>query len=65
MNQSILCLVLFPPEASVSQSSPPAVGDYRLRVRQGDKDVDIPIPVGYLLAVVVFLLASHFSTDRC
>ena len=60
------CALSYAPEASVSQSSPPWV--IRLRVRQGDKDVDIPIPVGYLPAVVVFLLtefSSHFSTDRC
>ena len=55
-----------PPEASVFEPSPPWV--IRLRVRRGVEDVYIPIPVGYLPAVVVFLLtkfASHFSTDRC
>ena len=59
------CALSYAPEASVSQSSPPWV--IRLRVRQGVKDVYIPIPVGYLPAVVVFLLtefSSHFSTDR-
>ena len=60
------CALSYAPEASVSEPSPPWV--IRLRVRQGDEDVYIPIPVGYLPAVVVFLMtkfASHFSTDRC
>ena len=60
-----VCSFLYAPEASVSHSSPPWV--IRLRVRQGVEDVYIPIPVGYLPAVVVFLLtkfASYFSTDR-
>ena len=60
------CALSYAPEASVSEPSPPWV--IRLRVRRGDKDVYIPIPVGYLPAEVVFLLtefSSHFSTDRC
>ena len=60
------CALSYAPEASVSVSSPPWV--IRLRVRRGVEDDCIPIPVGYLPAVVVFLLtkfASHFSTDRC
>ena len=59
------CALSSLPEANVSHSSPPWV--IRLRVRRGFEDVYIPIPVGYLPAVVVFLLtefASHFSTDR-
>ena len=59
------CALSYTPEASVSEPSPPWV--IRLRVRQGDEDVYIPIPVGYLPAVIVFLLtefSSHFSTDR-
>ena len=58
------CALSYAPEASVSESSPPWV----IRLRRGDKDVYIPIPVGYLPAVVVFLLtefSSHFSNDRC
>ena len=58
------CALSYAPEASVSEPSPPWV--IRLRVRQGVEDVYIPIPVGYLPAVVVFLLikfASFFSTD--
>ena len=59
------CALSYAPEASVSESSPPWV--IRLRVRRGVEDVYIPIPVGYLPAVVVFLLtefSSHFSTNR-
>ena len=59
------CALSYAPETSVSESSPPWV--IRLRVRQGVEEVYIPIPVGYLPAVVVFLLtefASHFSTNR-
>ena len=60
------CALSYAPEASMSQSSPLWV--IRLRVRRGVEDVYIPIPVGYLPAVVVFLLTeflSLFSTDRC
>ena len=53
------CALSYTPEASVSHSSPPWV--IRLRVTQGVEDVYIPIPVGYLPAVVVFLL-TVFST---
>ena len=59
------CALSYAPEASVSESSPPWV--IRLRVKQGVEDVYIPIPVGYLPAIVVFLLtefSSLFSTDR-
>ena len=59
------CALSSLPEASVSHSSSPWV--IRLRVRRGVEDIYIPIPVGYLPAVVVFLLtnfSSHFSTDR-
>ena len=61
------CALSYAPEASVSMHSSPS-WVIRLRVRQGYEDVYIPIPVGYLPAVVVFLLtkfSSHFSTDRC
>ena len=57
------CALSYAPEACVSKSSPPLV----MRLRRKDEDVDIPIPVGYLPAVVVFLLTkflSHFSTNR-
>ena len=60
----IPCALSYAPEASLSVSSPPWV--IRLRVRQGVEDDYIPIPVGYLPAVVVFLLTeflSHFSTN--
>ena len=59
------CALSYAPEASVSEASPPWV--IRLRVRRGIEDVYIPIPVGYLPAVVVFLLtefSSLFSIDR-
>ena len=59
------CALSYAPEASLSHSSPPWV--IRLRVRRGVDKEYIPIPVGYLPAVVVFLLTkflSHFSTDR-
>ena len=59
------CALSYAPEASVSESSTPWV--IRLRVKQGVEDVYIPIPVGYLPAIVVFLLtefSSLFSTDR-
>ena len=59
------CALSYDPEASLSHSSPPWV--IRLRVKQGVEDVYIPIPVGYLPAVVVFLLtefSSRFSTIR-
>ena len=62
----IPCALSSLPEASTSESSP-HVWVIRLRVRRGFDKVYIPIPVGYLPAVVVFLLAefsSHFSTDR-
>ena len=55
------CALSYAPEPSVSESSPPWV----IRLRR--KDIAIPIPVGYLPAIVVFLLtkfSSHFSTDR-
>ena len=58
------CALSYVPEASVSHSSPPWV--IRLRVKPGIEDDYIPIPVGYLPAVVVFLLtefSSHFSTN--
>ena len=58
------CALSYDPEASVSESSPPWV----IRLRRKDEDIYIPIPVGYLPAVVVFLLtefSSHFSTNRC
>ena len=57
------CALSYAPEASVSESSPPWV----IRLRRKDEFVTIPIPVGYLPAIVVFLLtefSSHFSTDR-
>ena len=59
------CALSYAPEANVSESSPPWV--IRLRVRRGVGKEYIPIPVGYLPAVVVFLLTeflSHFSIDR-
>ena len=49
----------------VPHSSPPWV--IRFRIRQGVENVDIPLPVGYLPTLVVFLLtnfSSKFSTDR-
>ena len=60
------CALSYAPETSVSGSSPPWV--IRLRVRRGVDKEYIPIPVGYLPAVVVFLLtefSSLFSTDHC
>ena len=59
------CALCYTPEASVSLSSPPWV--IRLRVKHGIELVYIPIPVGYLPAIVVFLLtefSSNFSTER-
>ena len=59
------CALSYAPEASLFESSPPWV--IRLRIRRGVDKEYIPIPVGYLPAVVVFLLtkfSSHFSTDR-
>ena len=47
------CALSYAPEASGSHSSPPWV--IRLRVRRGVEDIYIPIPVGYLPAIVVFL----------
>ena len=58
------CALSYAPEPSVSESSPPWV----IRLQRNDKEIAIPIPVGYLPAIVVFLLtefSSHFSTDRC
>ena len=58
------CALSYAPEPSVSESSPPWV--IRLR-RNNEYDVVIPIPVGYLPAIIVFLLtesSSHFSMDR-
>ena len=58
------CALSYAPEASVSESSPPWV----IRLRRKNEDADLPIPVGYLPAIIVFLLtefSSHFSTDRC
>ena len=52
-------------EQCVPHSSPPWV--IRFRIRQGVDYVDIPLPVGYLPTLVVFLLTdfpSMFSTDR-
>ena len=46
-------------------SNPPWV--IRFRMKQGTEDVYIPLPVGYLPALVVFLLTnfpSDFSTDQ-
>ena len=65
----IPCSLTSLPEASTSGESSPHVRMWviRLRVRRGFDKVYIPIPVGYLPAVVVFLLtefSSHFSTDR-
>ena len=59
------CALSYALEANVVHSSPPWV--IRLRVKRGDEETYIPIPVGYLPAVVVFLLtnfSSHFSTER-
>ena len=59
------CALSYAPEASVSEPSPPWL--IRLRMRRGVEDVYIPIPVGYLPTVVVFLLtefSSQFSTDH-
>ena len=60
------CALSYAPEASMpQQSSLPWV--IRLRVRRGVDKEYIPIPVGYLPAIVVFLLtefSSLFSTDR-
>ena len=59
------CALSSLPEACVSESSPQWV--IKLRVRRGSVKEYIPIPVGYLPAVVVFLLtesSSHFSTNR-
>ena len=58
------CALSYDPEPSVYKSSPPWV----IRLRRKDKDISIPIPVGYLPAIVVFLLtefSSLFSTERC
>ena len=52
-------------EQCVPQSPPPWV--IKFRVRQGVEDVFIPLPVGYLPVLVVFLITqfpSEFSTDR-
>ena len=52
-------------EQCVPQSPPPWV--IKFRVKQGVEDVFIPLPVGYIPALVVFLLTqfpSEFSTDR-
>ena len=63
------CALSYAPEASVSESSPPWV--IRLRVRRGDKDDYIPIPVGYLPAVQVRTQQcslptsnNHFTTQK-
>ena len=51
-------------EQCVPQESPPWV--IKFRIRQGVKDVFIPLPLGYIPALVVFLLTqfpSEFSTD--
>ena len=59
------CALSYYPKPSVSESSPPWV--IRLQVRRGVSKEYIPIPVGYLPAMIVFLLtefSSHFSTDR-
>ena len=59
------CALSYAPEPSVSNCSSPWV--IRLKVRRKIEDVDIPIPVGYLPAMIVFLLtkfSSHFSSDR-
>ena len=60
------CALSYDSKASVSELSHLWV--IRLRVRRGVDKEYIPIPVGYLPAVVVFLLtefSSLFSTDRC
>ena len=60
------CALSYSPEANLSESSPPWV--IRLQVKRQDVKEYVPIPVGYLPAMVVFLLtefSSHFSTDRC
>ena len=62
----IPCALSSLPEASTSESSP-HMWVIRLRVKRGSIKEYIPIPVGYLPAVVVFLLtefSSLFSTDR-
>ena len=59
------CALSYAPEPSVSNSSSPWV--IRLKVRRKKEDGNIPIPVGYLPAIVVFLLtefSSHFLTNR-
>ena len=59
------CALSYDSKASVFESSPPWV--IKLRVRRGVDKEYIPIPVGYLPAIVVFLLTeslSHFSTNR-
>ena len=56
------CALSYAPEPSVSESSPPWV----IRLRRKNEDVDIPIPMGYLPAIIVFLLmkfSREFSTD--